>query len=130
MVNLPLPSSDHCGLWLRLSQDLTYRRRNYFKFLGPWLDHPNFKNQLNNAWRSSSSWSENITRLSDNLKTWNSEVFGNIFKRKRRILARLEGIQRVLIQGKNDRLQALKEDLWDEYSKIVHQEEAYWFQQA
>lgn len=130
MVNLPLPSSDHYDLWLRLSLDTAQRRRNYFKFLGPWLDHPDFKNQLDTSWIPSSSWGDNISRLSANLRTWNNEVFGNIFKRKKRVLAHLEGTQRVLFHGKNERLQILKEGLWEEYSRILHQEEAYWFQQS
>lgn len=99
MVNLPLPSSDHCGLWLKLSTNFSGRQRlSYFKFLGPWLEYPGFKVQLEKSWSPSSSWSDNISRLSKNLKDWNHDVFGNIFKRKRRIIGRLEGIQRVLLQ--------------------------------
>lgn len=72
MVNLPLPSSDHCDLWLRLHHERNRNREHeYFKFLGPWLDHPNFKVQLENAWRPSTSWNENISRLTKNLKVCN-----------------------------------------------------------
>lgn len=42
----------------------------------------------------------------------------------------LEGIQRVLLQGNDHRLRILREDLWEEYSSILLQEETYWFQQA
>jgi len=34
--------------------------------------------------------------LTSNLKTWNKEVFGNIFYRKKRVVARLQGIQKHL----------------------------------
>lgn len=112
VVNLPLPSSDHCGIWIRSSANVSRRRdSNYFKFLGSWLDHPDFRVQLESSWRISFSWNDNITRLSKSLSVWNREVFGNIFKRKKRIISRLEGIQRVLLSGGNDRLLLLKKDL-------------------
>lgn len=131
MVNLPLPSTDHCGLWIRLSANgPRHGTKNYFKFLGPWLEHPEFRVQLENSWRASSSWNDNISRLSNTLKAWNHDVFGNIFKKKKRILDRLEGIQCGLLQGNNERLLGLKEELWDEYCSILLQEEAYWYQQA
>jgi len=34
--------------------------------------------------------------LTSNLKTWNKEVFGNIFYRKKRVVTRLQGIQKHL----------------------------------
>jgi hypothetical protein len=34
--------------------------------------------------------------LTSNLKTWNKKVFGNIFYRKKRVVARLQGIQKHL----------------------------------
>lgn len=51
---LPLVGSDHCGLWLRTS---TRRVPNgsYFKFLAPWIDHPDFVNQVSSSWIESDS---------------------------------------------------------------------------
>lgn len=34
--------------------------------------------------------------LTSNLKTWNKEVFGNIFYMKKKVVARLQGIQKHL----------------------------------
>ncbi|CAJ2658508.1 unnamed protein product [Trifolium pratense] len=130
-VHLPLSSSDHCGLWFRPQPDTTRcRKNNYFKFLGSWLDHPDFDNQVRNSWYISSDWRDNMNRTSTNLKSWNKQVVGNIFKRKERILRRLEGINRALHDGPNDCLIHLKADLWEEYRQITQQEENYWFQQA
>lgn len=62
------------------------------------------------------------------LVTW---VFGTKrFKRKHRVLKRLEGTNKVLMLGNNDRLFILGAQLWEEYVDIVRQEESYWFQQA
>lgn len=57
-------------------------------------------------------------------------MYGNIFKRKKRLLARLEGIDRKLLEGPSERLSHLKRDLWGQYNAILDQEEVYWFQQS
>lgn len=131
LIHLPIPSSDHCALWLRVQPSQQRARgHSYFKFLSPWIDHPGFKDQVILSWKLSDQWPENIKRLSSNLKEWNANVFGNIFKRKRRLLSRLVGINTVLLQFSNDRLEKLREDLWGEYTSILQQEEAYWYHQA
>lgn len=68
--------------------------------------------------------------LTSNLKAWNRNVFGNIFRRKQRLLGRLEGINRVLLEYDNKRLEDLRDQLWSEYTTVVQQEETYWYQQA
>lgn len=83
-----------------------------------------------NSWQDSDSWNENISKTTQNLIIWNKDIFGNIFKKKHRLLRRLEGINRVLLSNHSDRLIALREQLWQEYSSIVKYEEVYWYQQA
>lgn len=46
-----------------------------------------------------------------NLKAWNKDFFGHIFKRKYRILKRLEGINMVLMSSSNERPSNLRNDL-------------------
>lgn len=103
--------------------------RDYFKFLGLWLEHPNFEQQVQASWVYSDSWQANVQRLTTNLKHWNRTTFGNIFQKKRRVLRRLEGIQGKLIQADNARLIAVRSQLWKECCQLVHHEEMYWFQQ-
>lgn len=105
-------------------------RRNYFKFLSPWLDHDGFGQQVSSSWVTSDTWTENIARVTSNLKSWNKEVFGNIFQKKQRLIRRLEGINKKLLIAQDDRLSLLKIDLWKEYRLIVNQEESYWLHQA
>lgn len=49
IINLPLATSDHCGVWVNL-EGATQPREGSFKFLGPWLAHEDFNNQLLGAW--------------------------------------------------------------------------------
>lgn len=69
-----------------------------------------------------------MARTQKSLHHWNIEVYGNLFKRKRHLLARLEGIDRKILEGPNERLQALKKDIWAQYNSLLDHEEAYWFQ--
>ncbi|KAK7250655.1 hypothetical protein RIF29_33213 [Crotalaria pallida] len=114
MINIPLPSSDHTALWLRLEVNRTVPRR-YFKFLSPWLSHPDFSQQVRLSWQHSSNWTENMDRFTDNISAWNRDIFGNIFKNKRRILNRLDGIYRSLSSCYNPYLVELRQRIWDEY---------------
>lgn len=66
-TNVPLESSDHSGLWLKIEDGTTRIRRNYFKFLGAWLDHADFENRVLHSWCNTSSWNDNIDRLTSNL---------------------------------------------------------------
>lgn len=127
VTHIPLNTSYHYGMWFKIEDGMIRPRRNYFKFLGAWLDHNDFENQVKFSWSQLSSWNENINRLTSNLKSWNKDVFGNIFKRKHRILTRLEGINNVLLNGSNERLINLKNSLWDEYNSLLSHEENYWF---
>lgn len=74
------------------------------------------------------SWVSNIKRLIENLSNWNKVSYGNIFRKKKRLIGRMEGIDRKLMEGDNERLSNLKKELWTEYNNILKHEKAYWFQ--
>ena len=62
----------------------------------------------------------------DRVRKWNVEVFGNIFAKKRRVLARLNGTQKAIAENPNDFLLNLENQLLSEYSLILMQEEEFW----
>lgn len=68
VIHVPLASSDHCGLWCKVDDGRGRPRRNYFKFIGAWLNHPDFEDQVKYSWCSSNSWDDNLKRLTSNLK--------------------------------------------------------------
>ncbi|KAJ1404644.1 Reverse transcriptase zinc-binding domain [Sesbania bispinosa] len=131
IINLALPTSDHCGLWLNLAPNSSHLRiHKPFKFLASWISHPDFKDQVTKVWLPNRDWSQNLTQFQENLKEWNYSVFGNIFNQKKHILSRLEGIDRKLLEGSNPFLSDLRSKLWHDYESIISREEEYWFQQA
>ena len=56
------------------------------------------------------------------IKVWNKNVFGNLFHKKRVILARLEGAQHVIATNPNNFLLSLEKQLMEEYNSILDQE--------
>lgn len=58
------------------------------------------------------------------------EVFGNIFSRRKIVLARLEGIQKALSEGGNLFLNKFKKVLTNEYNQILAQVEVFWYQKS
>lgn len=67
--------------------------------------------------------------IMDSLK-FNKEVFGNIFRRKRHLEARLRGVQRRLEEVDSARFCLLEKELQDEYNKVLYQEELLWYQKS
>ncbi|RYR69509.1 hypothetical protein Ahy_A03g016065 [Arachis hypogaea] len=60
----------------------------------PWMltaIYGNFDNLVSNNWRVQESWSNGVENFKSSLKTWNSEVFGDINRKKSRIFRRLQG---------------------------------------
>lgn len=48
IIHLPLPASDHSGLWIKLSSN-TRPRSDYSKFIGSWINHHDFNNQVSQS---------------------------------------------------------------------------------
>ena len=59
-------------------------------------------------------------------KKWNYEVFGNLFARKKRVLAKLNGTQKALAENPTESFIRLENQLIEEYSFILLQEEEFW----
>ena len=72
----------------------------------------------------------NINQTRRALLCWNREEFGNIFARKRRLWARLEGVQRHLDSGKIANLLKLERKLQRDLDDVLEQEELLWFQRS
>ena len=59
-------------------------------------------------------------------RIWNKEVFGNIFWKKKNLMARLLGVQRVLASQPSQRMINLQNLLNDELNGILAMEEELW----
>ena len=68
--------------------------------------------------------------VSQNSITFNHEIFGNIFHRKKHIENRLNGIQNCLERVDSVRHSLLEKELQQEYNHILFQEEIFWYQKS
>ncbi|XP_028093960.1 uncharacterized protein LOC114294059 [Camellia sinensis] len=130
--NLPRTYSDHSPLMV-----LTQGKPPFnpvcrpFKFMAAWLTHENFKAIVENSWtNTTSSLSEKLNDLAQVASTWNKEIFGNIFRRKRWLIGRIEGIQKSQATNYFHNLHRLELELIEQYNHVLYQEELLWFQKS
>ena len=83
--------------------------------MASWLFHDNFNQVLKECWAKDRVILENIDKFTSKIKILNKETFGDIFRKKNRLLSRLEGISRKLSFQDSSYLERLHADLWKEY---------------
>lgn len=110
--------SNHISLLLIMGNGVEDKRlTRRFRFIAAWVIDDSFKEMLKGNWRKDCSWPVTISWLTDRIKEWNKDIFGNINKRKRIIINRLNGIDRANLEGTNPYLNHLQEILWKDYEK-------------
>ncbi|KAJ4828944.1 hypothetical protein Tsubulata_007388 [Turnera subulata] len=131
VINLPLLSSDHRPILLRQTpQPGGPPPERPFRFQTAWTHHPDFKRFVTDQWVPHDKALEAAGNFIENVQQWNVQVFGNIHKRKRRLLARINGIQRYLENKPSCFLSNLELELRLELESILMQEELLWQQKA
>lgn len=94
--HLPRTRSDHCPLLLSLSGNSRKRADRPFRLETIWLDRPDFKNLIVQTWNFTMNNHQHATAIFLNrAKEWNKTVFGNIFSRKKKVLATLGATQKI-----------------------------------
>ncbi|PRQ51592.1 putative transcription factor interactor and regulator CCHC(Zn) family [Rosa chinensis] len=132
LQHLPKMKSDHCPLLLHSNSYVnSTNAEKPFRFQAMWMSHDQYSDFITNHWKEYSGvLQEKVSSLARDLKEWNSKTFGNIFKKKRRLLARIAGIQKCLCRNNNSYLLNLEQDLIKEYELICDQEAMYWQQKS
>lgn len=67
-----------------------------------------------------------ISDFTVKVQRWNKEVFGNVFLRKKKIMARLQGIQKAIANCPKSFLINLQNQLSEKYNLILQMEEEIW----
>ena len=89
VVHLTRCHSDHC---LVLQPRIVTHRKRPFKFQTCWLSDPSFPNLVSQAWRNYLMLANAIDCFTKKAEKWNKSQFGNVFVRKKNIMAQLNGI--------------------------------------
>ncbi|KAI9082461.1 hypothetical protein K1719_035604 [Acacia pycnantha] len=132
--HLPKILSDHRPILINLgsnsSQGPTSRP---FQFLASWLTHPEFPLLVDRIWKEESDLSLCIDKFTILAQQWNTDTFGAIGRRKRKLLNRIRGIQIRLEDPSNpslDFLSDLDTSLREELEEVCFQEELLWIQKS
>ena len=125
VTHLPRAFFDHCPVLIELLGKRPNCSNKPFRFHTMWLLHPIFPKVVEEAWFDGHSLSFAISNFSKRAQKWNSEVFGNLFARKRRVLARLGGVQKAIANNPSESLLRLEKQLIEEHAPIMLQEEEF-----
>lgn len=123
--------SDHNPLLLRLGGIPQARGPKHFRFEATWIMHEEYQGLVQSAWEEKRGKPlEALDQIKNLSLSFNKNVFGDIFRRKRIIEARLRGIQRALERVDSLSLTYLEQTLQHDYNHILFQEEIFWFQKS
>ncbi|XP_038688673.1 uncharacterized protein LOC119987842 [Tripterygium wilfordii] len=130
IVHLPKHHSDHSPILIRFQEQDCDNCIKSFRFQAAWLTHPDFQRLVRQVWDGGQSVLENNSNIATALTGWNRNTFGNIYHRKKRLWARIGGIQTRMAVSPSWRLQKLESKLRKELDVVLFQEELLWYQQS
>ncbi|GLT36867.1 hypothetical protein SLA2020_112150 [Shorea laevis] len=131
VFHLPRTHSDHCPILLDVNPVLPRSGSRPFRMEKFWVDHPDFKDLIQSIWLvGNDSTSVCLEKTKLQAKAWSAATFGNIFKEKNKILARLGGIQKSPAYNVSSFLWNLEKELLQEYENILKLECDLWFMKS
>ena len=126
VIHLTRCHSDHCPVLLDMQPRPLVGRKKPFRFQSCWLSDPSFPRVVSQAWHLNSSLTEAVKVFIEDVAKWNRLNFGNIFEKKKSIMARLNGIQKVVSVRPSNFLLNLESELQRKLEMVLTQEEEFW----
>ncbi|KAL4385826.1 hypothetical protein GQ457_15G003020 [Hibiscus cannabinus] len=130
VLHLNRVGSDHRPLLLETDPAAHSPQRSAFRYLAAWQEHQDFELLLSRVLSLNDPIVRNISNFQAAVSVWNKESFGHIGRRKRTLMARINGIERVNEDSSVPHFQDLEQQLKSELSDVLKQEEMLWFQHA
>ncbi|XP_019265527.1 PREDICTED: uncharacterized protein LOC109243087 [Nicotiana attenuata] len=126
VLHFPRTHSDHCPLQINMVGPPNNKPSRPFRFESMWASHPSFPNIINRAFSNHSTLLQSTESFKILVTKWKQEVFGNIFHQKKRLLARISGIQKSPSYQFCSYLLHLETKLNAELNLILKNEEDFW----
>lgn len=103
-----------------------------FRFYAMWMEHTDFEEFINAKWEGETDADlvQKLAGITPCCERWNKEVFGGLFAKKRRLLARLSSIQKAQDRYSNYFLKNLSCELEEGLCQLLIMEEQYWRQKS
>ncbi|KAJ4824389.1 hypothetical protein Tsubulata_026333 [Turnera subulata] len=112
IYHLSFLNSDHRPLLIIPAEGANASTRpRRLLFQAAWTRHKDFERFVAQNWDKSASWSTALTKFTDSLQHWQKSIYGNTASRKRKLLARIQGIQDYLDKKPSQFLSTLELDL-------------------
>lgn len=119
--------SDHYPLLLQLEgQAISKLGERSFRFQEAWFLEKRFPPLIKNRWKQNEDMLQSLDKLTDKIRTWNNEVFGNIFQHKRNLLSMLDSVQWELARHASTALLKFERKLKGCLNDTPQQEEVLW----
>ena len=126
VVHLTRCHSDHCLVLLEAVPRVHMGKPKPFKFQTCWLTDSSFPKVVTQAWGQANGLMNVIENFAKDATSWNKQQFGNVFARKKNLMARLNGIQRAVSVRPSTFLLNLEKELLKEFEIVLSQEEELW----
>ncbi|XP_057431386.1 uncharacterized protein LOC130724214 [Lotus japonicus] len=123
--------SDHSPLLLRCGKKPDSLGLRPFRFEAAWIDHPMYGSVVENVWgRREFGVVQNLDDVRKDSLDFNKQIFGNIFKRKRRVESNINYLQHRLESEDSFYLLSQVQRAKEELNDILAQEEMLWYQKS
>ncbi|KAL4394223.1 uncharacterized protein [Arachis hypogaea] len=123
-------NSSHHPLVINTKPQANTRIEKPFRYEAMWSMHPGHKEFIKQAWDSNQPLKIVLNGTTRQLIKWNKDVFGHVRRQKRKIINRIEGIQRASSYEKNPFLEKLEAKLNKELEDILDKEKILWIQKS
>lgn len=94
-----------------------------FCFISCWLTDNRFPHIVKRSWTRDVTWSSAAASFRENVMVWNNQVFGDVFRRKRWLMRKLERINAKMKMSHDTFVDHLHRKLWQDYQRVLLQEE-------
>ena len=126
VTHLPRCHSDHYPVLMKTLPTRNINLTRPFKFQEFWLSDTSFPSVVSRAWSRGKDLAECINTFSRDASVWNKTHFGNVHYKKRRVIARIYGVQKALAAHPNTDLINLEKHLHQELDLLPNQERDLW----
>ncbi|XP_075083424.1 uncharacterized protein LOC142167164 [Nicotiana tabacum] len=125
VTHLARTHSDYCPLLVKLNNNTQVVNVKPFWFESMWCSHPTFHTLIRDSFPTHSTLIPSSLRFKNNVINWNKHNFNNIFHKKKRLLARIAGIQKSPNYQFSHFLLNLENTLIEELDSILKNEEDF-----